>query len=119
MIFIKTNLFIPKRFDAYNYGFITLMRPSVWEDKGLREHERTHWVQFKRQPFTYAYKYHFNKEFRYEAELEAYANQLLHSKVYSIEARAAARMLSENYDLDKSYKECYKALTNYNLTQVR
>jgi hypothetical protein len=43
---IKTNLFIPKRFDAICLGPVILIRPEYANDKGLIEHEKTHTKQW-------------------------------------------------------------------------
>ncbi len=112
MIFIKTNWFIPKRFEAYNYGFITLMRPEVYHDEPLREHERTHFRQFLRSPLTHSFKYTFNKEYRFQAEAEAFSEQLKYYKVgkYKTAKARFAKFLHANYGLDKTLSQCSNAI---------
>jgi len=112
MIFIKTNWFIPKQFDAYNFGFITLMRPKVYHNEPLRDHERMHLKQMLRFPFNHVYLYHFNKEYRFNAEAEAFNKQLQHfkGKERTKALKRFATFLKDNYGLDKTLKQCKTAI---------
>ena len=120
MIFIKTNWFIPKQFDAYNLGFITLMRPEVYHDEPLRDHERTHLRQMLRFPFHHVYLYHFNKEYRFRAEAEAFGKQATHFKGrnYSKAVKRFATFLQNNYGLGKTHKQCMTAIQDEYVRQL-
>lgn len=45
---IKTNRFIPKRFDAYTIGPFVLIRPTHTNDRALIAHEKEHVKQWLR-----------------------------------------------------------------------
>lgn len=121
MIFIKTNWFIPKRFDAYNLGFITLMRPEVYHNEPLRDHERTHLRQMLRFPFNHMYLYHFNKGYRFKAEAEAFGKQATHFKgrQYTKAVKRFGLFLKDNYGLDKTHNQCIIAIQDEYVKQLK
>ena len=114
---IYTNFLIPKRFDAYNLIIVCLIRPEFKNDNALYEHELTHNRQWKREPFTYPFKYLFSKPYRYKMELEAYTAQL---RLYPLKKREEksiqfARLICTHYGIKGQTEESTKNALIYNL----
>lgn len=76
LCFVQKAL-VPGKFNARNYGFfIAFDSKYSFNSTGLMQHELEHSKQFYRLPVLHALLYKFSKEYRYRAELEAYAVQL-------------------------------------------
>jgi hypothetical protein len=75
MIFF-TDRFIPARFDGYNVGPISFIRPQFINDVGLIAHENTHQQQFWRSPLLMGLRYLLSRKWRQQYEVEAYRAQL-------------------------------------------
>ena len=98
---IVTNL-MPKRFDAYTFGFFILVRPQFKDNAALIAHEATHVKQFWRTFGLAGLFYWLSNKKRYEHELEAYRAQLALSP--HSEGRFAT-YLATNYGLDITVAE--------------
>jgi hypothetical protein len=105
---IKTNLFIPKRFQAITYGFLIFIRPEYANDAGLIAHEQVHVKQFWSSPLLFPILYLVSKSHRFQYEVEAYQKQLSYypnDKTYEF-----ANYLYTNYNLDITLEEAITAL---------
>ena len=93
---IKSNLLVPKGFDAITIGFLIFIRPEAINNQVLIEHENIHVKQFKRNPLM-PILYLLSCKYRLRYEVEAYKN---------------------NIALGRDVFSCAKALTMYkcNLT---
>lgn len=60
-----------------------IINPKYSSDKGILNHELVHEKQYKRK-WNHAVKYKFNKEYRFECELEAYKEQIKEYKYKDI-----------------------------------
>jgi hypothetical protein len=100
-----------------NWGPVTLIDKRYKGDKGLLEHERTHYKQFLKNPFMGLF-YALSERHRLKYEVEAYAVQLKYctDKVYS--ASRFGKMLSENYNLNISHEEAEQMILKYYLNKV-
>lgn len=83
----------------------------------LMAHELWHLEQYKKRPFTYAFKMMFDKNFRLASELECYAKQLNAKSLNTMEAKwftmdVFARHLATNYNLDITVGEALTLLKN-------
>jgi len=109
---IYTNWFIPKDFDALSLLFVCFIRPSQKGNKALIAHETQHYIQWKKEPFTFPFKYLFNKRYRFHMELEAYRLQLqfYKGKQRKLYLLYFADLLANNYRLDVPKEECVKLL---------
>jgi hypothetical protein len=101
-----TNWFIPSRFAAMTYGPFIFIRPEKKDDAGLLAHEQTHVRQFKRNPF-FGLAYWLSKKKRLDYEVEAYREQLKHSRD---KADAFALALSTKYGLTITKDEAFVRL---------
>jgi len=83
------------RFDAKSYGWF-ICCPKRFEHV-LLEHEVQHAQDFKKEPFAYAWGYHFKWEYRLYAELRAYDKS--HRGMFDI----IAGTLNSSYDLPHKF----------------
>ena len=60
-----------------------IINPKYLDDKGILNHELVHEKQYKRK-WNHAAKYKFNKNYRFECELEAYKEQIKEYKYKDI-----------------------------------
>lgn len=60
-----------------------IINPKYLDDKGILNHELVHEKQYKRK-WNHAVKYKFNKNYRFECELEAYKEQIKEYKYKDI-----------------------------------
>lgn len=98
--------FMPARFSGYNLGFVTLIRPSARNDKGLHAHEEVHRKQFLNNPLMGLW-YLFSRPSRMRYEAEAYRAQL----VFAPESKDLfAWYLSHNYSLQITTEQAEKLL---------
>lgn len=100
--------FMPLRFDGFNLGLITLIRPSLKDDIGIHVHESVHRKQFIRNPFMGLF-YIFSKKHKLKYELEAYREQL---RFEPGAESLFAYFLANNYGLDITKEEALKLLTS-------
>lgn len=95
---IYTNCFIPKQHQACTRGPVILIRPEYKGDNGLLEHEKVHRRQWLRTFGLHSLLYIFVPDYRLEAEVEAFREQLKH---YPDDRRQRfAELIAENYGLD-------------------
>lgn len=73
---IYTDKLVPADRAACTRGPVILIRPSYKGDLGLLEHERVHVRQWWRTCGLHSVMYAFSKKYRYQAEIEAYREQL-------------------------------------------
>lgn len=114
-IVLFTNWFIPKRFAAYSYGPIILVRPKYREDLPLIHHEQVHSRQFWRTFGLHGIRYMFSKEYRFKSEVEAYGEQvkkMLELKMRPNEPRFA-RLIATHYNLDVTEQQALNAIHDY------
>lgn len=104
---LYTNL-MPYRFQGYNLGPVTLIRPAFRDDKGLHAHEAVHRAQFFRNPFMGLW-YVFSKKARLKYEVEAFKAQL-ELAPWSLHIRASC--LANHYGLGISIDEAVKLLSS-------
>ena len=104
---IRTNRFIPKRFDAYTIGPVILIRPTRADDAALIAHERVHLQQFYRWLGLNGLLYLFSKKWRLEFELEA------HRVEYSLAPNrldVLAANLAHNYNVGITFTQAREAI---------
>ncbi|MEX3555791.1 MAG: hypothetical protein VB131_04035 [Burkholderia gladioli] len=99
---IYTNWFIPERFQACNYGPITLIRPVQRDNAALHAHEATHERQFYRTFGLMGILYVLSRRHRQQYEVEAYREQL---KFEPQNLDYYANSLATKYDLDITVDE--------------
>jgi hypothetical protein len=102
-----TDFLIPSRFAACNRGPVIFIRPKHRNDAGLLAHEIMHVKQWWRNP-AFGLFYRFSKQFRLEAEVEAYREQLRHYD--TDQSDLFAQYLVEKYDLDIGLAEAQQLL---------
>lgn len=105
LIKIKPNGILGKlllrngKFDGRNLGPISFISKELTgrNKEAVIAHEKEHYYQWKKNPFTFGIKYLFIPEVRYKAELEAYRQQN-----YIVEAPDTySYYILNNYKLDK------------------
>lgn len=106
---IRTNRFIPKRFQALTIGPIILIRPEAAHDQALIAHERTHVRQFWRWLGLNGLLYKLSKKWRYKFELEAHQVEYLHA---TWRLDQLARNLTTNYGLGITEADAREAIQN-------
>lgn len=104
----KNNKFLCG-YTGKNWGFITFIDERFKTDKGLLEHERTHYKQFLKNPFM-GLLYLFSKRKRFEFELEAYSEQLKYVEDFEKSIKLFSKYLAENYKLDISVEEAEQSI---------
>ena len=102
---IYTNL-MPARFQGYNLGPITLIRPEQRNNVGLHAHEEVHRKQFFRNPFM-GIAYLFSAKARQAYEVEAYRAQL---KLEPTALYSLARHLATHYSLNLTQEQAVSLL---------
>ena len=138
MITIYTDKLIPDKFGAVSFGPVTLIRPKYKDDKGLHEHEATHFAQWATltaigpvsaivaygaqieavQPYLLAILlvpslfhgvlYKFISRYRQACEVSAYKEQL---KAYPDDrSELFGGFLASKYDLDVTHTQAIKLL---------
>lgn len=107
---IPTDIFIPKRFAAYTYGFLILVRPKHKDDMPLIEHEKVHVRQFWRYFGMSGLLYMFSKKYRLKFEVEAFRRQLELVREPQSAKKLFAFYLASNYNLDITKEEALKLL---------
>lgn len=95
-----------------NWGLITLIDKRYKSDKGLLEHERTHYKQFLKNPFMGLF-YTLSERYRLQYEVEAYAVQLSYCVDIVYSTGRFGKMLSENYNLNISQEEAEQRILKY------
>ena len=116
-IYVSSNNILLCGYAGKNWGPVTLIDERYKDDKGLLEHERTHYKQFLKNPLMGLF-YMFSEKYRLKYEVEAYAVQLSYcpDKVYS--ASRFGKMLSENYDLNICAEQAEQMILKYYLNKV-
>lgn len=104
---IYSNL-MPRRFDGWTIGPVSIIRPSRRDDAGLHAHEAVHRRQFYSTFGLAGIRYLISRRWRRVYEVEAYRAQLEYSP-QNIEL--FARNLSEWYDLGISADIAKRDLT--------
>jgi hypothetical protein len=103
---IKTNL-IPKGFCAFTFYPFIFVRPASAEDPALLAHEMIHYREQKKHwTIPWVWKYFTNKQFRLQAELRGYAEQV---RLGGVTTWDAVKMLSQ-YQTGKTPEELSKLL---------
>lgn len=97
---------MPARFQGYNLGPVTLIRPSHKDDIGLHAHEAVHRAQFFRNPLMGLW-YVFSRKARLAYEVEAYKAQLALAP-WSI--GVLANHLANHYKLEITLDEAIELL---------
>ena len=118
MRIFKTNFLVPNGFDAITIGTWIFIRPESAIYDSILEHEKVHVEQFKREPFTFWFKYLFNQSHRLAYETEAYAQQIKYfvNKSYLNSEdwiRAYSDLLYKQYRLSYSYDYIKHYLETY------
>lgn len=90
----KNNIFL-RGFSGKNYGIITFIDKNKKNDKGLYEHEKTHYRQWKKKPILMPLLYHFSEKQRYKYEFEAYLKQM----EFTYTPEIFAKFICNNYNL--------------------
>lgn len=98
---------MPKRFDGYNLGPVTLIRPSHKTDAALHAHEAVHRRQFLRNPLMGLF-YLCSASARQAYEAEAYRAQLA---LQPGSVNVLATFLSTRYGLTLTHAEAVALLT--------
>ena len=109
-----------KRLAGYrgkNWGFITYIDEKYKDDKGLLEHERTHFKQFIKNPFM-GLKYKYSKKWRSRYEIEAYAVQAKYCPDKEYAFRKFGELMSKNYGLDYSAEVFEGRIRNYYFSKI-
>jgi len=93
-------------------GMIIRINEKYLSDRGILEHELVHVRQFYKLPIIHSLFYLLIKSYRYECELEAYAEQLrwYSSGIYEDNILRFSNMLLEKYHLDILYGRIEKDL---------
>lgn len=110
-IVFYTDRFIPARFAGMAVAIFIFIRPKYKNDYGLLAHERVHVKQFLRSPFLHGLKYQFNKEYRYQCEIEAYARQINVNRTDEL-VKKYAEFIATRYNLDISIAKAEEDLRN-------
>lgn len=108
MKIIQTSFFLGK-YDARALRYFIIVRPAFKDDKPLIAHEMVHIEQQKKYGIIrWGWKYIFDKEFRYQQELEAYRVQV---KMGGLTVAKAAEFLVNNYGLKLDMVQVKKDLS--------
>ena len=97
-------------FAVYNIIFI---RKTQQNNKCLLQHELTHVKQMYRTLGLHGVLYRYVDKYRFNAEAEAYAYQVVCKGGNTKYTRAFAKLLSRLYDLDYNFVECYRKIEDY------
>ncbi|MFW6242869.1 MAG: hypothetical protein ACOC2W_01795 [bacterium] len=101
----KNNIFL-NGFSGKNYGLITFISKDKKNDKGLYEHEKVHYKQWKKSPILMPLLYKFSKKHRYKYEFEAYLKQMK----FTYNPDLFAKFICNNYNIDKEEKYVKESL---------
>lgn len=112
-LYVKPDNIFLCGYAGKNWGFITLIDERYEHDKGLLEHERTHYKQWKKRPLTMPLRYMFSKNARLEYEAEAYAVQARYCSNKDFAITKFSKLLADTYKLGITYHEAEKVIRSH------
>lgn len=98
---------------AKNFVWFSIIRPKYKDDVGIHAHEHRHSVQSLKGLFVFhAIGMLLSKTYRAACEVDAYAEQLKHSKNVEADMIRFSYMIATRYKLNLTKEEAFNAL-NY------
>lgn len=110
-----TEKFVPEPHAGCSMGPFICIRPKYKDDIGLLEHEKVHRKQFFSSFGLFPLFYSFSEKYRFNAEVEAYREQLKHydESRYNNLVTKFANFIVERYNLSNvTVEQAKEALTS-------
>lgn len=108
VFYTDSNLFINRQSAGCARSMFVFIRPKYKNDTGILAHELVHVKQFWKNPLFHGWMYLLSRHYRFNAEVEAYREQIKHYP--DDRSEKFAEIISEYYKLDVSKEEALAAL---------